>query len=154
MLRHEPGQVGGGAEGAAVDLGQAERCVGRRDHDVGVADDADAAAEAEAVDRGDHRHLALVHRRERGVAPAVHADEGLVARVLQLLDVDPGAEATALGGDDHHAHVGVGAQPAHDARQLEPPVDRQGIDGREVDDDLGDAGGVDLVGHGHGERQR
>src|SRR5438552_8265551 len=62
VLWHEPGQVGGGAEGTTVDLGQPEGGVARGDDDVGVADDADPTAEAETTDRGDHRHLALVHR--------------------------------------------------------------------------------------------
>ena len=53
MLRHQPRQVGGRAERAALHLGQAERRVVGGDDDVGVADQADAAADAEAVDRGE-----------------------------------------------------------------------------------------------------
>ena len=48
MRRHHPGEVGGGAEGAAVDLGDAEVGVVAGHDAVGVADQADAAAEAEA----------------------------------------------------------------------------------------------------------
>ena len=72
--------MGGRAERAAVDLGQAEGRVVARDDDVGVADQADAAAEAEALHRGDDRHLALVDGGERGEAAAVRADQRVVAR--------------------------------------------------------------------------
>ena len=58
----------------------------------------DAAAEAEAVHRRDHRHLAVVDRAERLVAAAVDLHEALVGRVGgELLDVDAGLEALALG---------------------------------------------------------
>ena len=77
-LRHQPGQVRGRAQRAAVDLGQPERRVVGRDHDVGVAGQADAAAEAEAVHRGDHRHRAVVDGGERGEAALVGADQRLV----------------------------------------------------------------------------
>ena len=98
VLGHEPGQVGGGAERAAVDLGQAEGGVVGGDDDVGVADQADAAAEAEAVDGGDDRHRALVDGGEGGVAAPVGADQGVEALGgLHLLDVDAGVEAAALG---------------------------------------------------------
>ena len=79
VLGHEAGEVGGGAERAPVDLGQPEGGVVGGDDDVGVADQADAAAEAEPVDRGDDRHLALVDGLERGVAAGVGADEGVEA---------------------------------------------------------------------------
>ena len=82
--------------------------------DVGVADQADAAAEAEAVDRGDHRHGALVDGGEGGVAAPVGADEGVVALGrLHLLDVDAGVEAPALGPQDDDPH---GADPRPSAR--------------------------------------
>ena len=79
MLRHQPGQMGGRAERAPVQLGQAEGGVLGRHDRVGVADQADAAAQAEAVHRRDHRDLALVDRRERRVAAAVGADQRAVA---------------------------------------------------------------------------
>ena len=69
------------------------------------ADDADAAAEAEAVRRGDHRHRAVVDRGERVVA-AAGSPAVISARVArELLDVDAGAEAAALGGEQHDAHA-------------------------------------------------
>ena len=49
MLGHEPGKVGGRAERAAVDLGQAERRVVGGDHDVGIAGETDAAVEVAAL---------------------------------------------------------------------------------------------------------
>ena len=79
VLRHEAGEVGGDAERAAVDLGEAEGRVVGGDHDVGVAGEPDAAAEAEPVHGRDHRDLAVVHGGERLVAAAVDADEALVA---------------------------------------------------------------------------
>ena len=111
MLRHQPGQVRGGAERTPVDLGQAEGGVVGGDDDVGVADEADAAAEAEAVDGGDHRDRALVDGGEGGVAAAVGADEGVEALGgLHLLDVDAGVEAPALGPQDDDPHRGVVAE--------------------------------------------
>ena len=68
VLRHEPAQVGGGTERAAVDLGKAEGGVVGGDDHVGVADQPDPAAEAVAVDGRDHRHRAVVHGREGGEA--------------------------------------------------------------------------------------
>ena len=109
MLGHEAGEVGGGAEGAPVDFGQAEGGVVGGDDDVGVAGEADAAAEAEALDGRDDGDLAVVYGGEGGVAAAVDADEGLVALGVDLLDVDAGAEATAGGAEDHDA---VGGDPA------------------------------------------
>ena len=79
VLRDEAGEVGGGAERAAVQLGQAEDGVVARHDRVRVAGQADAAAQAEPADRRDDRHLALVHRGEGLVAAAVGADEGGVA---------------------------------------------------------------------------
>ena len=103
VLRHQPRQVGGRAECAALHLGQAERGVVGGDDHVGVADQADAAADAEAVDGRDDRHLALVHRAERVEAAAVGVDErGEALGVLHLLDVDARVEAAALGAQDHH----------------------------------------------------
>ena len=108
--------MGGGAEGAAVDLGQAEGGVVGGDDHVGVADQADAAAEAEAVDRGDHRHRALVDGGERGVAAPVGADQGVEALGrLHLLDVDAGVEAAALGPQHDHPHRRVARRASDDA---------------------------------------
>ena len=105
MLGHQPGEVGGGAERAAVDLGEAEVGVVAGDDHVGVADQADAAADAEAVHRGDHRHRAVVDRGEGGEAALVGADQRVEALgVLHLLDVDAGVEAAALGAQHHDAH--------------------------------------------------
>ena len=95
VLGDEPGQVGGGAERATVDLGQPEGGVLGGDDHVGVAGQPDAAAEAEALHGGDHGHLAVVDGGEGGGAAAVDPDEGLVALGVDLLDVDAGAEAPA-----------------------------------------------------------
>jgi hypothetical protein len=132
--------VGGRAEGAPVDLRQAERGVVRRDHDVGVAGQADAAAEAEPLHRGDHRHRAVVDRGEGGEAPPAGTEQGIVPRsLLHLLDVNAGAEAAALGGDDHGPYRGVVPCRRDGVRQVEPALHRQRVDRREVDDHLGDA---------------
>ena len=80
MLGDQPGQMGGRAERAPVQLGQPEGGVVGGDDRVRVADQADAAAEAEAVHGGDDRHLALVDGGEGLVAAAVGADQGVVAR--------------------------------------------------------------------------
>ncbi len=60
VLGNQPGEVGGGSERAALHLGQAELGVIGGDDHVGVADEADAAAHAESVDRCDDGNLALV----------------------------------------------------------------------------------------------
>jgi hypothetical protein len=134
--------VGGGAEGAPIDLRQPERGVVGGHDDVGVADQADAAPEAVAVDRGDHRHLALVDGGEGGVAASVGADErGVPLGRLHLLDVDAGVEAPSLCRQDHDAYRGIGTQRAHQVGQLEPPGHRQRVDGRVVHHHLGDAFG-------------
>ncbi len=57
------------------------------------ADEADAAAEAEAVDRRDHRHRAVVDGGEAVVAAAVHLGDQVARVARELLDVDAGAEA-------------------------------------------------------------
>ena len=139
-------------EGAAIDLRQAERRVARGHDDVGVAHEADAAAEAVPVHRGDDGHLALVDRGERLVAPVVGAEQRLMPRrALHLLDVDPRVEPFALGGEDQHAHRRILPQAAHEARELVPPSDVERVDGRVAHDDLGDAVG-DRMGDGHGAR--
>ena len=80
VLRHQAGQVGRRAERAAVDLGQPEVGVVAGDDDVGVADQADAAADAEPLHGGDHRDRAVVHGGEGGVAALVGADQRVEAR--------------------------------------------------------------------------
>ena len=88
-----------------VDLGNRERRVVGRHDDVGVAGQADATTETETVDRGDHRDLAVVHRREHGEAVPVHGDHRLVRGVGgELLDVDAGLETLAVGTQDHDVH--------------------------------------------------
>src|SRR5260221_6309974 len=67
VLRHEPREVGRDTERAAVDLGEAERRVVGRDHDVGVAGESDTAADTEALYRRDDGDLAVVHGGERFV---------------------------------------------------------------------------------------
>ena len=69
----------------------------------------DAAPEAEAVDGGDDRDLAVVDGGEGGGAAPVGADQGVVALGLDLLDVDAGAEAPALGPQHHDPHLRIAA---------------------------------------------
>ena len=148
VLGDQAGQVGGGAERAPVHLGQAEGGVVGGDDDVGVAGQADAAAEAEALHGGDDRHLAVVDGGEGGGAAAVHADQGLVPLGLDLLDVDPGAEAPPLGPQDDHPVVGHPARREEGVGQLEPARHVERVDRRVVDDHLGDP--VVLLDHGDG----
>ena len=150
VLRHEPSQVGGGAECAPVDLGQAEGGVVGRHDDIGVADQTDAAAEAETVDRGDHRNFAVVHGGEGGEAAAVGADQRVEPfGVLHLLDVDAGVEAAPFGPQHHHVHVAIAAGGGHLVSHLVPTGDGQRVDWRVVHDDLGDVIG-DRGGGAHG----
>ena len=133
VLGDQPGHVGGGAERALLDLGYAEVGVVAGHHDVGVADQTDAAAEAEAVDRGDHRDAALVDRLERGVAALVGADQGVEAGgVLHLLDVDARVEPAALGAQHHDVGLQVGAGLVERGRDVEPALHGQRVDRRGV----------------------
>ena len=152
VLRHQPRHVGGGAERALVDLGHAEVGVVAGDDAVGVADQADAAAEAEAVDRGDHRHRALVDGLEGGVAALVGADQGVEAGgVLHLLDVDAGVEAVALGAQ--HDHLGrrvARAASSRAAARSNQPCTGSALTGGCVHRDDADAVVAQLAGDGHG----
>ena len=108
MLWHQPGHVGGGTEGSLVHLRDAEVGIVAGHDAVGVADQADTATEAEAVDCGDHRDGALIDRLERGVAALVGTDQGVKpGGALHLLDVDARVEAAALGAQHHHVGVEV-----------------------------------------------
>src|SRR5512144_2594096 len=97
MLRHQAGQMRCRAACAAIDLGEAKsRVVGGHD-DVSVADQADAAAQTKTINRCYDGYLARVNGREGGITAPVGAQQCLVANgALHLLDVDSGAESTAL----------------------------------------------------------
>ena len=128
--------MGGRAERATLHLGQPEGGVVGGHDDVGVADQADAAADAESVDRRDHRHCAFVDRAEGGEAAAVGVDErGESLGALHLLDVHPGVEAAALGPQDHRVGFGVCAGGRDGVGEFEPAARRDGVDGRVVDGD-------------------
>ena len=118
VLGDQAREVGGRAERAPVDLGEPERGVVGRDDHVGVADEADPAAEAEAVHGGDDRNRALVHRGERGVAAPVRADQGLEALGgLHLLDVDAGVEPPPFGSQHHDPDRGILAEAPDRSRR-------------------------------------
>ena len=136
VLRHQARQVGGRAQRAAFDFGQAERrIVGCHDH-VGVAHQADTAADAESVDGGDHRHGAFVDRAKGREAAAVGLDQGGEAfGALHLFDVHPGVEAAALGAQDHGVSCRVVADGGQHLGELEPALRRDGVDGGKVDGD-------------------
>ena len=130
----------GRAERASFHLGQPERRVVGGDDHVGVADQADATAHAEAVDGRDHRHRAFIDRAECREAAAVGVDEcGEAFGVLHLLDVDAGVEAPALRAEDHDVRIGVFARLGDDVGEFEPAPRRNGVDGRVVDGDRDDA---------------
>ena len=117
--REHAQQVRCRAERAAIDLRKPEGRVLGGDDDVARAHDPDAAAEHEAVRRGDHGHRAVVDRREGVVAALVDlGDQAAVGG--ELLDVDPGAEAAPLGGDQHDAHALVLARAGRRARRAAP----------------------------------
>src|SRR3954468_3877610 len=75
VLRDQPGQVRSRSEGPLLHLGQAECCVLRCDHDVGVAGQPDPATKTEAVHGSDHRNRALIDRGEGREAAAVGPHE-------------------------------------------------------------------------------
>ncbi|GAA3035041.1 hypothetical protein GCM10020000_10620 [Streptomyces olivoverticillatus] len=132
--------MGGGAEGAAVELGQAEDGVVGGDDGIGVAGEADAAAEAEALDGGHHRHLAVVDGGKGRGAALVDVEQGPVAGcALQLLDVDARIEAPPGGGEDDAVDRGVGARGPYRFGEVVPALCGKGVDGRVVDGDDGDA---------------
>ena len=130
--------MGGRPECTAIDFGQAEGRVLTRDDHVGVADEPDAAAQAEAVHGGDDRDLALVDSSERGEAAAVGADQGGEPRIgLDLLDVDAGVEAAALGAEHDRADLLIGPGSPERVGEREPARHRQRVHRRVVDHDLG-----------------
>ena len=108
---------------------------------VGVAHQADAAADAEAVDSGDHRHRAFVDRAEGGEAAAVGLDQrGEPSVSLHLLDVHAGVEAPALGPQDHRVGGRVVAGGGDRVGEFEPALRWDGVDGGKVDGDGDDPG--------------
>jgi len=116
-------------ERALVDLGHPEVGVVAGDHTVGVADQADPATQAEAVDRGDHRYGALVDGLERRVAALVGADQRVEpGGVLHLLDVDAGVEAASLGTQDDHVGGHVLARLVEGCCDVEPALHRECVD--------------------------
>ncbi len=128
VLRNEAGEVGRHAERTAIDFGQPEGRVVGGDHDVGVAREPDAATQAETVDRRDHRDRAVVDRAERFPTPTVDLHQALLGGVgRELLDVDAGLKALALGLEDHGAHVLVASGRAQRVGQVEPARDRQRV---------------------------
>nr|BFE78655.1 hypothetical protein GCM10020093_012560 [Planobispora longispora] len=150
VLGDQAGQVGGGPERAALHLGQAEVGVLGGDHDVGVAGQADAAAQAEPVHGRDHRDLALVDGRERGVAAPVRPHQRLEpGGGLHLLDVHPGVEAPALRAQHHDAGLRIAPGLPYGPRQVEPALDGQRVDRGHVRDDFGDAVAVVPGGDSH-----
>ena len=154
VLGHEARQVGGRAEGPPVDLGEPEGGVVGGHHDVGVAGQAHAATETEAVDGGDDGNLALVDGGEGGEAAPVGPDQRLVPTGLDLLDVHAGAEAPALGPEDDDPVVGHPAGSQYGFGQTEPAGHVEGVDRRVVDDHFGDTGSVLTGGDGHGRLRR
>ena len=140
VLRHQSRQVRRRAQCAALHLGQAEGRVVGGDDDVGIADQSDASADAEAVDRGDDGDLALVDRAERVEAAAVGVDErGEALGVLHLLDIDAGIEAAAFSAQDHDVGAVVTAGRGDGVAEFEPATRRNRVDLRIVDGDRDDA---------------
>ena len=138
--------MGGGTERAAVHLRQAESGVIGGDDDVGIADQADPAAEAVSVHGRDHRDLALVDGGEGGVATAVGTDKGVESfGRLHLLDVDAGVEAprARVGPEDDDPHRRIRSEALDGVGQLEPTGHGERVDRRVVHDDVGDAEVVD-----------
>src|SRR5690606_12437653 len=127
LHRKQALQMGTAPHGAAVDLRYAETGAFGGDDNIGSAGDADATAEHEAMHRRDHRLGVAVHRLEGGVVAGVHLDDAPGMR-SQLLDVDPGAEAPAMGTEDDHLHL-IGATKFVDgAGQSGPAGGVEGID--------------------------
>ena len=138
MRGDHPGQVRGGAERPPVHLGQAEHRIVGGDDAVGVAHQADPAAHAEPVHRGDHGDRALVDGVERDVATAVGGQQVVEPlEVLHLLDVDARVESPALGPEDHDVDVGVAARGEDLLAEFEPSRGRDGVDRWVVDRDGG-----------------
>src|SRR5262249_40119919 len=97
-------------------------------------------------DRCDHRNFAVVHRGKRGETAAVGTDQRVEPpSALHLLDVDAGVETAPFCPEHHYPRPGVAAQVCDGVPELEPPGDRQCVDGRIVHDDLGHAVVVDGV---------
>ena len=104
------------------------------------ADDADAAAEAEAVHRGDHRHRAVVDRGEGVVAAAVHRRRSACRRARapsrrrRRWKPRPSARIS-----DARARRRRRPSPASSVGELAPAGAAERVHGRVVDHHLGDA---------------
>jgi hypothetical protein len=131
----------GGAEGPTFHLGQAEhRVLGGDDH-IGIADQADPAADTEPVHGGDDGNFAFVDGFEGRETTPVGVDQrGEPRRSLHLLDVHAGVEPASLGAQDHHVGGAIAARGGDGVRQLEPPSGRDRVDRRVVDRHRHDAG--------------
>ena len=150
VRRDHPGQVRGRAQGAAVHLGDPEERVVAGHDAVGVADQADAAAEAEALDRGDDRDRALVDRAERSEAAAVGADQRVEALGgLHLLDVDAGVEALALRAEYDDVGVQVATGRIKCVGEVEPSLHGECVHGWVAHRDDAGAPLVQLAGDAH-----
>ena len=126
--------MGGRAQCAPLHLRQAKRGVVGGDDDIGVADQPDAAADAESVDRGDNRYRAFINRAECGEAAAIGVDKRAESfGALHLFYVHPGVEAAALGAQDDHVGIGAIAGGSNRVGEFEPALRGNGVDGRIVD---------------------
>src|SRR5690606_27857466 len=142
--------VGGHAH---VDLLDGELGVGCGVAHVAGGDHVDGAADAVALDGGQHRLAAPVDGVEGGLQGedlaadvlglATDVAAAVVSRPGQHLQVDPGGEVLAGPADDHHANFAGLVDPFEDVHDLRPEIGVHGVDLlRTVDHHLGD-----LIGH-------
>ena len=133
------------AKCSTIYLRKTEERVIAGDDDVAIADQSDAATDTESGNGSDDRNGAVVDGGKGGVATLVGADQRIeTLGVLHLFDVNPSVEAAALSAQDDDAHLCVTTQGRDGVGDLEPFSHRQGVNGRTVHDDLGNAAVVDI----------
>ena len=129
---HDAGQALGAAEAggdAQTHLGLAELGLLAGQADVTGHGQLTAAAQSEAVHRGDDGLGEVLQLQEHTVA--VHTELlGLYGgKILHLADVGPGHKGAARAGEDEHQHLVVGLRRVQDGVQILQHLVVQGVQG-------------------------
>src|SRR5690606_17182308 len=147
----EAGKMSRRPKRTAVHLGEAKFRAFRRDEDIAISSEPDAASDAESVHGRDDRHRTFIDCLERFVAALIGAEKRVETfGLLHLLDVDARVKATPLVAKDQRDHRGIASELMDDARELKPARHGERVHGRIITDDLGDPI-VDAIGDAHAQ---
>ena len=131
----QPLGPGRARNGAQIDFRQAEPRLRTGDPVVAAKRNLQPAAGCRAVDRRDHRLVAVLDGVDRGG----EARRIRPVRLAELADVGPGNERPSRPGDDDALHRSVGVDGQHGIAQLPAHVRTDGVDRRVVQGDDADA---------------